>query len=377
MPSFAGGVRVLYRLSVPAAAILAASCTLPSGKDDEPSEIPAYTIQELGLLPGGTVSQAYAINEAGLAVGYATDAGGAQRAVYFQGGVAIQLPEPDGTTRSNAYDINDSGVIVGSVRIAGIEQPCRWATPTSAPELLELLEGTDRGRARSINNDGVIAGFVSADEWVVIWEPDGEIEDLNPATRESYEPTQINDEGMFVGNAEEIEAAYRWDDDDGFVFLGSLSGGGGDDDDDDDGAAAGESEGNGLNASGVTVGASENGEGELRAFRYSSTRGMVALGDPPEGDNGVIARAINDAGLVAGNGQNADEGGTILSSQPAVTYMLETDRQFTALPTLGGARAEPTNAGINQCGVIVGWAFPSGSTERRAVAWVAPGCPVQ
>jgi probable HAF family extracellular repeat protein len=375
MPSFVRGVRVFVRLSVPAAAILAAACGLPSGKDDEPSEIPAYTIRELGLLPGGATSQAYAINEAGTAVGYATDAGGAQRAVYFQGGVAIQLAEPDGTTRSNAYDINDNGVIVGSVRIAGIEQPCKWDSPTSAPELLELLEGTDRGRARSINNDGTIAGFVSADEWVVIWLANGEIEDLNPSVRESYEPTQINDEGVFVGNAEEIEAAYRWDDEDGFVFLGSLEGGG--DDDDDDEAAAGESEGNGLNASGVTVGASENEEGELRAFRYSSFRGMVALGEPVEGDNGVIGRAINDAGLVAASSQSADVEGTVLSSQPAVTYMLETDRQFTALPGLGGTRAEPTNAGINQCGVIVGWSFTSGSTDRRAVAWVAPGCQVQ
>jgi probable HAF family extracellular repeat protein len=285
--------------------------------------------------------------------------------------VAIQLPEPDATTRSNAYDINDDGVIVGSVRIEGVEKPCRWDTPTSAPVLLALLEGTDRGRARSINNDGTIAGFVTADEWVVVWLPDGTIEDLNPTVRESYEPTQINDEGVFVGNAEVIEAAYRWSDESGFVFLGSLEGS------DDDDAGPGESDGNGLNASGVTVGGSENEDGELRAFRYTEARGIVALGEPPEGDNGVIARAINDAGLVAGSGQSTDIEGTILTSQPAVTFMLETDRQFTTLPTLGGTRAEPTNAGINQCGVIVGWAFPSGSTDRRAVAWVAPGCPMQ
>lgn len=123
MHRFARGERVLYRLIGPAAAIIVVSCSLPAGQDDEPAQIPAYTIQELGLLAGGTASQAYAINEAGVAVGYATDAGGAQRAVYFQAGSAIQLPEPEGTTRSNAYDINDAGVIVGSVRIEGIEKP--------------------------------------------------------------------------------------------------------------------------------------------------------------------------------------------------------------------------------------------------------------
>ena len=312
MLRIAQGKRRLYRLVAPAAAIIVVSCSLPAGHDDEPTEIPAYTIQELGLLAGGTASQAYAINEAGMAVGYATDAGGAQRAVYFQGGTAIQLLEPEGTTRSNAYDINDDGVIVGSVRIEGIEKPCRWDTPTSEPVLLELLEGTDRGRARSINNEGTIAGFVSADEWVVLWLPDGSIQDMNPSLRESYEPTQINDDGVFVGNAEEIEAAYRWSEDDGFVFLGSLEGGG---DDDDDDAGPGESEGNGLNAGGVTVGGSENEDGELRAFRYSSARGMVALGEPAEGDNGVIARAINDAGLVAGSSQSSDVEGTVLTSQ--------------------------------------------------------------
>ena len=376
MLRIARGKRTLYRLVAPAAALIVASCSLPAGHDDEPVEIPAYTIQQLGLLAGGTASQAYAINESGLAVGYATDAGGAQRAVYFQGGAAIQLLEPEGTTRSNAYDINDNGVIVGSVRIEGVEKPCRWDTPTAEPVLLALLEDTDRGRARSINNEGTIAGFVSEDEWVVLWLADGSIEDMNPTVRESYEPTQINDDGMFAGNAEELEAGYRWTDESGFVFLGSLSGGG-DDDDDDAAGGPGESEANGLNSNGVTVGGSEDEDGMLRAFRYSSTRGMVPLGEPAEGDNGVTARAINDAGLVAGSSQSSDVAGTVVTSQPVVTYMLETDRQFTALPTLGGSRAEPTNAGINQCGMIVGWAFASGSTDRRAVAWVSPGCPVQ
>lgn len=31
----------------------------------------------------------------------------------------------------------------------------------------------------------------------------------------------------------------------------------------------------------------------------------------------------------------------------------------------------------NECGVIVGWAFPAGSTQRRAVAWVPEGCSIQ
>lgn len=351
----------------------AAGCTSLPTRDNEGrlTELPTFSIVELGLA-NGTTSQAYGINAGGTAVGYATDAGGAQRAVVFQGGVAVRLPEPDSTTRSNAYGINDAGQIAGSVRINGVEKPVRWASATAQPTMLPLRAGTTSGRARAINNGGTIAGFVTGDELPVLWDANDALVEVDATLTESYEPIVINDDGLFAGNREDAEMGYRWDEESGFVFVGGLAGG-----DDDDADAAGESDVTGMNNGGVVVGSSETGDELTRAFRYTEARGIVQLGEPVAGDTGVIANAINDAGLVAGNSFQVDGTGATVASQPAVTLATQPTLQFVALPTLGGARAEPTSGRtVNPCGVIVGWAFPNGSTSRHAVAWVPAGCTV-
>jgi probable HAF family extracellular repeat protein len=358
-------------LWLPAAGLLllAACESIPSRENEGLQAPPAVTIQDLGLADG-TQSQAYSINADGLAVGYATDAGGAQRAVYFSGGSAVRLPEPDSTTRSNAYGVNDAGIIVGSVRINDVEKAARWDTPTSQPVLLDL-DGNTAGRARSINSDGVIAGFVTGDELPVLWDAAGVITIVDPSLTDSHEPGQLNDEGLFIGNAEAIEAGFIWSEDDGFTFLGGLR----EPEDEDD---PGESDARGLNNNGVVVGSSVNEDGETRAFRWTEARGMVQLGDIPTGAEGTIANAVNDAGLVAGNGFTLAPDSSVATSQPIATLATAEHGAFVVLPTLGGARAEPTSgASINACGVIVGFAFPTGSTDRHAVAWIPAGCTVQ
>jgi probable HAF family extracellular repeat protein len=349
---------------------LAACPAIPVSESESIKEVPAFVIQELGLLAGGATSQAFGVNAGGFAVGFATDAGGVRHAVYFQGGVAVQLPEPANTTRSDAFAVNDAGVIVGSVRIAGVEQPARWDTPTSQPVMLELPVGITVGRARSINADGEVAGFVTSDELPVLWDAAGAVTVVDPSLTDSHEPTQINNDGDFVGNAEEIEAGFIWTDEDGFTFLGSLSG----EADDDE---PGESEGRGINNNGVVVGSSETADHLTRAFRWTEARGIVRLGEPVTGDDGAAANAVNDVGLVAGFSFTGTID-AIVTSQPVVTLVTGEAPQFTALPTLDGDRAEPTGGGsINNCGVIVGWAFPNGSTSRHAVAWLPADCSVQ
>ncbi|HUL71356.1 MAG TPA: hypothetical protein VLT17_14100 [Gemmatimonadales bacterium] len=360
-------MRANYAALMAACGLLAACPAVPVQETQGITELPIFAIQELGLLAGGSVSQAMAINGSGQAVGYAIDAGAVRHAVYFQGGAAVQLPEPANTTRSDAYGINDDGVIVGSVRISGVELPARWDTPASQPVLLTLPAGATTGRARSINSDGLIVGFATGDELPVIWQTDGSGDYVDATIADSHEPSQINDEGDFVGNAEDIEAGFVWSEDDGFVFVGSLSG-----EEDDQ-----ESEARGLNNNGVVVGNSDNADGQTRAFRWTEARNMVELGAPPGGDDGVVATAINDDNLVAGFGFTGTVD-AITTSQPAVTIATETSQAFSPLATLGGDRAEPSNgASINRCGVIVGFAFPTGSTNRRAVAWVPTGCSVQ
>jgi probable HAF family extracellular repeat protein len=75
-------------------------------------------LHELGLLPGGSFSSAQAINNGSTAVGYADDAEGQANAVRFERG-GVQNLGTLGDKPSSALGINDSGSIVGSSAIAG------------------------------------------------------------------------------------------------------------------------------------------------------------------------------------------------------------------------------------------------------------------
>ena len=78
----------------------------------------AGSLTDLGTLPGGTQSYAYAINNLGQAVGASDSSAGAQRAVLFERGVLRDLngliPASAGWLLTEARDINDSGQIVGT-----------------------------------------------------------------------------------------------------------------------------------------------------------------------------------------------------------------------------------------------------------------------
>jgi probable HAF family extracellular repeat protein len=78
----------------------------------------AGRLADLGTLPGGTQSYAYAINNPGQAVGASDSSADAQRAVLFEGGQVRDLngliPATSGWLLSEARDINDAGQIAGT-----------------------------------------------------------------------------------------------------------------------------------------------------------------------------------------------------------------------------------------------------------------------
>jgi probable HAF family extracellular repeat protein len=348
------------RAAAVGAAALALGCeSLPHESSTGLTEPPSYTIQELGLLPGGTQSRAYQVNAGGQVVGTATDSAGATRAVYFSGGAAVPLAELDSATASEARGINDAGEIVGAVTVGGTRIPVRWADSAAAPETL----GGAGGRPRDVNNDGLILGQAadaSQALLIVYWTPDGVAHELDPAEDTTFEPTSINDAGQVAGN--NADGGFRWSADDGFTDFEGL---GGEDVD-----------ANGMNANGIIVGGADTADSLQRAFRWTEARATDRLGEPVSGDAGVEANAVNAAGIVAANSFTLDAGGNKVTIRAAVTLMTQDSRQFTALPDLGGTQASPGDDGINECGVIVGFALPPGSTDRHAVAWTPAGCTV-
>lgn len=91
-------------------------------------------IADLGTLPGGRQSVAFAISETGDIVGMADGAGRALRAVLVRGGTMIDLneriPPGSGWVLTEARDINERGQVVGTGWLHG-EQRAFLLTPAA------------------------------------------------------------------------------------------------------------------------------------------------------------------------------------------------------------------------------------------------------
>jgi probable HAF family extracellular repeat protein len=172
------------------------------------------SMQDIGLLSSGGVSHATAINERGLVVGSATvltDTGQRQHAFHWRDGFlmtdigTLDMGGQDGD--SAAYAINEAGVIVGesSVRLPGgaIESHAfRWENGVMTD--LGTLPGGTTSSARDINGRGEIVGWstnANGQTRAVLWD-EGGIQDLGALDGDnSLESVAeaINDLGQIVG----------------------------------------------------------------------------------------------------------------------------------------------------------------------------------
>lgn len=109
----------------------------------------------LGDIPdGGSYSQAWEINDSGVAVGYAYDSSGVIYAVRWDDGVPTRLAED----YSLANDINSSGAIVGwAVTLAG-QHAVLWTggTMNDLNDMIESSGGCELTVAFAINDRGQI-----------------------------------------------------------------------------------------------------------------------------------------------------------------------------------------------------------------------------
>jgi uncharacterized membrane protein len=176
-------------------------------------------------LTGGTLGEAYAINNCGEAVG---DAGTTEPLPvrWASNGKVTKLPVPTGTTRGNATAVNDSGVILGNVNVDSVNQPLLWfpsghtvnlATPTgdrSADASFALNSyGMSVGDAIDQNNAG----------HPVRWNRTGQVTVLSTSEGQA---NGINDAGTTVGNVSTGTGffAVRWSKSGQPTMLSNLPG---------------------------------------------------------------------------------------------------------------------------------------------------------
>jgi probable HAF family extracellular repeat protein len=241
----------------------------------------SYTVTDLGTLRAGS-ARIHGVNESGQAVGASGHPHGADTHAFFwqkQGGIR-DLGTLPGGDYSSAFAINDSGVVVGTSNTSTSTHAFSWS-PAQGLQDLGTLPGANASAALAINNPGQIVG--SSGVHAALWSG-GNIHDLGTLAGATSEAHGINNLGAIVGVSDTSSGphAFLWQNG-AMQDLGVLSG--------DTSSRADH-----INDSGTVVGASE-GSGGVRAFVWTSAGGMQPLGADGVYSE---AFDINNAGQVVG-----------------------------------------------------------------------------
>lgn len=141
----------------------------------------AYTVTDLGTLPGGNLSYASAINNAGQVVGNSYKGHGTSQAFLYSNGQMQGLGTLPGNTDSFATGINSAGQVVGKGVITGGAHAFLYSN--GKMQDLGTLPGGTSSEASGINDAGQVVGDANADSsaysYVAFLYSSGRMQDLN------------------------------------------------------------------------------------------------------------------------------------------------------------------------------------------------------
>lgn len=300
----------------------------------------------LPMLPGGTSSDASAINNLGQVVGNVLIGNRDHAFLWTPSGGMVDIGGLPGAVNSYATAINDAGQVAGySLDADANAQAFRWSA-TEGMIALGVLPGTVSSFARGINSSGQVVGEStgrSSGQRPFRWTPGKGMEDLGSfdtdpdagatAVSSSEDIAGFSSDGRYYG----IERAVVWlangvkkiidgCGDGAFRFYGCY-------------ASA-----NAINGAGEIAGSSEV-NGPSHAFRWTVAGVGKDLGTLP-GTNLSYALGINEGGDVVGTSIG-------LSFPQGHAFLWSPAGGMVDLGALAG-RASSHAAGINNAGQVVG-----------------------
>jgi len=277
----------------------------------------------------GAMTNAAAVNNNGVAVGYSFGGGTTVPFVYENGSVVPLLVSAG--TRFNGLAISTSGIVVGS----GVPTGATYAQPmeyNGSATPLGTLPGGVSGAAFGINiHDDVVGYSSTATSNQHAFKYDAalqQMQDLGTLGGDLSWAMGINASGQVVGSAVDAsgtQLAFLYDGT--MQSLGSLG--------------PGFSEAAAINDSGVVVGDYYTGSA-IHAFRWDGTmHDLGTLGDDS------VATSINSAGQIAGFYHGGGSARAFLYANGAMIDL------NTLLPANSGWDLEEAY-GINDSGLVVG-----------------------
>lgn len=268
-----------------------------------------YKPIDLGTLPGGSISNAYAVNDHGKVVGVSNGSPAITHAFSWTKNTGMKDLGTLGGNVSWAQAINDAGQIVGQAQTN--HSADAFLLKNGIMQDLGGLGGTS-SQANAIN--------------------------YNPLTKTS---TQIA--GWSLTSDNSAYHAVIWDSSLNILDLGTLGG------------ASSYAFGN--NCIGQVVGGSATALGGFDAFLWDMARGMQDLGTL--GGTMAQANGINCYGIIVGSSSLPGDAQT-----DAFVYV---NGSMNDIGTLGGSFSQ-ANA-INDAGQVVGFSRTAGDADRHAVLW--------
>jgi uncharacterized membrane protein len=247
------------------------------------------SMEPLGPLPGDDESDAYGVNDEGIAVGRSCHSlGGDCRAVMWGlDGSAFDIGVIGNTAEAQA--VNKAGVVVGTTQHDPtsrtdplVSRAFYWSPGASTMTELPLAPGATQAWGVAINGSGQVAGTMTYPDGdhAVRWQIGSNVvDDLGPG-----HAFAMNDLGVVAGQAGNVGAIW-YPGRAAPTLIGTLGGT--------------ESEVYGLNDAGVAVGGSTVSGGDPgHAVAWSASGGLVDLGTLDGQDS--VALAVNDGGLAVG-----------------------------------------------------------------------------